>query len=190
MKEFFKNVNIVKTITASVLIILGLCLICLPNATLLTLCYLTGGIILFFGICSIVNYFLYGVEPFGFMGGVIALAIGGLIIGLAPQITSAQIFSLTVGIVMLLNGLLKIQNSMDYRRFGVKNWWIYMIYATILVVFSIVLLVNPFHGQRILLIFLGVVLLVDGIFKLITIFLIKNKIKNLKSKNEENIIDI
>lgn len=190
MKDIFRRINFVKIVVASMLTILGLCLICIPNATLLTLCFLTGGVILFFGICSIVNHFVYGAEPLSFMTGIFCLAIGGVVVGLAPQITSPQVFSLIVGIVMLINGLFKVQNSINYRKFGVKNWWVYLIYSVVLVSFSIVLLANPFHGQRLFLIFLGVVLLVEGIFKFVTIFAIKNKLKILKEKKDENIIDI
>lgn len=172
------------------LIVLGICLICVPTATLLTVCYVFGGFILFFGICSIINYFLYGTEPFGFLNGICEIAIGSLVMAFAPQITSPQVFAIFAGIILFFSGLFRIQNSMDYRRFGAKYWWLYMIYGILIFVFSIVLMAYPFTVQRVALIFLGVVLLVDGIMKLISMFVVKDKLKKFRERKDEDVIII
>lgn len=190
MKEFFKKVNVFNGIISLLLISLGICFVCVPSSTILTLCYIFGAFIMFFGICGIVSYFFYGLEPFGFMNGICELVVGTLIFAFAPQITSPQVFSVLVGVVLLFSGLVKMQNSMDYRRFGLKNWWLYMIYAATMVVASIVLMAYPFAGQKIALIFLGIVLIYDGIMKLVSMFVFKGKVNRFKKKLNEDVIII
>lgn len=188
MKELFKKINITSAVVSVLLICLGICFVCVPSATLLTLCYIVGAFIMFFGACGIVSYFLYGAEPFGFISGVAELVIGALVYVFAPQITSPQVFAIVAGVILLLSGLVKIQNSMDYRRYGFKDWWLYMIYATVLVVCSIVLMAYPFAGQKVALIFLGIVLILDGIMKMASMFIFKGKIRDIKNKLNEDVI--
>lgn len=190
MKEIFNKINIFKTVVACMLIVLGICLICVPTATLLTVCYMVGGFILAFGIFNTINYFVYKTEPFGFINGICELAIGSIVVVFAPQITSPQVFAIFAGIILLFSGLFRIQNSIDYKKFRIKNWWLYMVYGILLVVFSIVLMIYPFTIQKIALIFLGVVLVLDGIMKLISLFVVKDVVKSIKDKDEDNVIII
>lgn len=194
MKEFFNKlfnkINIFKTIVAFMLIILGICLICVPTATLLTVCYMVGGFILAFGIFNTINYFVYKTQPFSFINGICELSIGSIVIIFAPQITSPQTFAIFAGIILLFSGLFRIQNSIDYKKFNMKNWWLYMIYGILLVAFSIVLMIYPFTIQKFALIFLGVVLLIDGIMKLVSLLAVKDVVKSIKDSDEDNVIII
>ena len=83
---------------------------------------------------------------------------------------------------------------MDYRSYGFKYWWMNLIYSAILIVFSIVMMCYPFEAQRIFLIVFGVELIVDGIMELVSLFVLKGKIRRLKNKIKDeldgNIIDV
>ncbi len=194
MKELFKRYNIFKAVMSLVLIVLGVCLICIPNATLISICYFAAGFVVFYGICAVVNYFIYGLEPYGFIKGLCATTLGIVAIIFAPQIVSAKVFAVIIGIFLLVSGFIKIQTAMDYRSYGFKYWWMNLIYSAILIVFSIVMMCYPFEAQRIFLIVFGVELIVDGIMELVSLFVLKGKIRRLKNKIKDeldgNIIDV
>lgn len=194
MKELFKRYNIFKAIMSAVLIILGICLICIPNATLLSICYFAAGFVVFYGVCSVVNYFIYSIEPYGFIKGLCATTLGIVAIIFAPQIVSAHVFAVIVGIFLLVSGFVKIQTAMDYRSYGFKFWWTNLIYSAVLVVYSIVMMCYPFQAQRIFLIVFGVELVVDGIMEMVSLFVLKGKVRKLKNKIKDelngNIIDV
>ncbi len=190
MKEELKKFDLFLIAVSILFIGLGICLVAMPNGTLLTLIYIISTIILIYGMIVIADYFFYGYETFGFMKGVCSFVIGLLGIVFAPKIISSSVLALLVGAIMLVSGLLKAQNAMDCRRFGVKYWWSYLIYAIILVTLSIVMLANPFEAQSGLLIFMGIAFIVDGVCNLISMFVVKGKMKKAREIAEKDIIDI
>ncbi len=161
-------------------IALGICVICMPNETLLTFCYLVASLVIVAGVASIVNFFVYGFDPFGLMKGVSEVALGTIFVLLSPAFASPEIFSSIAGIVMLIAGILKVQNGVDAKRAYVKEWWTYLVYGIILLTFAIVLLCNPFGGQKALLICLGALLLIDAVFDVYVTIAVNTKINRVK----------
>ena len=197
MKNYFKNVKITSLILCLFYMFFGVSLIVWPNATKFTIISLVGALVAAHGIMSIVNYFVYGYEPFGFMTGCLNLTVGILCMITASTLANSGIFSLIFAILFIFSGLGKVQTSFDYRRLGSKYWWINSIFGTIVFVLGIVLLCNPFGSEKYLLIFLGVGVIIDSIAQIISIFVtahrikkIKHKVRDLFKKTDDNVIDM
>lgn len=185
--------NIVKKISwASVVfalleLSLGICLIALPNQTLLTFCYFLFSLVIVAGACSIVNYFFFGFEPFGFLKGVAEIVIGVACLPLANVLAEPRVFSVLVGVVMLLSGLFKMQTSMDARRAFAKEWWLYLVYGGLLVVLSIIMLCYPFESQNVFLIFMGALLSADAVCDIVVAIVVNAKIGKVKREIKKEI---
>lgn len=199
MKEFFKRTKITSIIFCLLYLMFGISLIVWPDTTKLTIIILLGSILILHGIINIVNYFIYGYEPFGFITGVINIAMGILICSCSNALASPTIFALIFGFTFIFNALGRLQNSFDYRRLGSKTWWLDSIFALIILALGITIICNPFASEKYLLLFLGISIICDSITHLITICVVSSKIKKVKHtisdlfKKEilnENVIDI
>ena len=199
MKEFIKRTKITSIVFCLLYLMFGISLIVWPNTTKLTIVILLGSLLILHGIINIVNYFLYGYEPFGFTTGIINIAMGILICCCANALSSPTVFALIFGFTFIFNALGRLQNSFDYRRFGSKTWWLDSIFALIILALGITIVTNPFASEKYLLIFLGISIICDSITHLITICVLSGKIKKVKHtisdlfKREispENVIDI
>ena len=70
-----------------------------------------------------------------------------------------------------MDGLLKIQISIDARAFGIRRWWLILLVALLAVVIGVLLVFRTAQSERLLMVFLGLSLLADGIMNLITVLL-------------------
>lgn len=198
MKEFFKKFKITSLALSLFYLIFGILLIAWPEFTKLAIFYVLASIILVHGVVSIVNYFLYGYEPFGFMSGVLNVTFGILLLSTAKAFASSALFAVTFGFVFVFRALGKMQNSFDYRRFGVKTWWINCIFSIIMLILGITVLIYPFASEKYLFIFLGVSVIIDSIMQIVTLFVISKRAKKVKhtmhgilhGEEDEKVIDV
>lgn len=197
MKEYFNNLKITSIIFGLIYLFFGLSLIIWQETAKVTMLVLFGVAIIVFGVMCIVNYFIYGFEPFGFFVGVINIVLGALTIVYAGDLSNAGVFAGVFAFVFMLSAIFKLQNSFVYRRFGVKNWWIETVFGVIMLVLSIVIICNPF-AESVLFTFLGVGIIADAIMQIIATFVIANKIKKIKhsfrelftTKNDDDVIEL
>ena len=66
---------------------------------------------------------------------------------------------------------MKIQISIDARAFGIRRWWLILLVALLAVVIGVLLVFRTAQSERLLMVFLGLSLLADGIMNLITVLL-------------------
>lgn len=180
MKEFFKKVKLTSLAFSVLYLLFGLSLILWPNATKATIISLFGAVVLVLGIVSCINYFIYGYEPFGFISGIVETTIGILILCCAKRLANAEIFAFIFGLMFVVSSLFKMQNSFDYRRYGVKTWWVDTVVSAITLALGIVILCNPFTSERVLLIVLGSFIILDAVGQLVDLFMVSNKTRKVK----------
>ena len=181
MKEKFKNFKLTSAIFSIFCIIFGILLVIFPEITKLTLLYVFGAGIIILGIIEIVNYFIYGYELFGFWFGIFDFIFGLLLISSVRILTELNILAFLFGTVFIFSALIKIQRSLNYKKFGAKNWWIETIFGTIFLLLGMIIIINPF-SETILNIFLGSCIIINGIMDLITLIMVTNKLKQIRHK--------
>ncbi len=181
MKEKFKNFKLTSAIFSIFCIIFGILLIIFPEITKLTLLYVFGAGIIILGIIEIVNYFIYGYELFGFWFGIFDFIFGLLLISSVRILTELNILAFLFGTVFIFSALIKIQRSLNYKKFGAKNWWVETIFGTIFLLLGMIIIINPF-SETILNIFLGSCIIINGIMDLITLIMVTNKLKQIRHK--------
>ena len=71
-----------------------------------------------------------------------------------------------LGIVVLADGLLKIQTSLDARRFGLQTWWLILVMAILAGIAGMLLMLRPSQSAQVLTGLMGISLLAEGILSL------------------------
>lgn len=149
----------------------GVLLIVKPEISLAAFGLFTGIVLIIFGIIKIVGYLSRDLYRLAFQYdlacGILVIALGIMVI-LEPNDVIDTI-CIAVGITFLMDGLLKIQISIDAKTFGIRQWWLILSVALLTVVIGVLLVFRTSGSVRALMVLLGISLLADGIMNLITV---------------------
>lgn len=167
---------------AFAMIILGLCLIIWPHISATVLCYLFGALILITGIVRIVCYIRRGVSAFFHY---YELPLGILDILLAVFFFSRSryvilVLPIVIGIMILVDSIFELQMAIDLRRLGLGRWWSMLVLSVLSILFSFLLVLNPFEGSVTLMVFIGLSLIVDGIQSLCSVIYASRYMKKVQ----------
>ncbi len=158
-------------ILSSLLCALGITLIAVPNFSISLLCWIGGILLILFGCVKIIGYVskdLYRLAfQFDLAFGILLISLG--IILLVRTDAMIHIICSLLGICILADALLKIQISIDSKKFGIRQWWMIFSAAIITSVIGFFLLLRPYESARMVMILLGISILAEGILNLITV---------------------
>ncbi len=160
-------------VLSSLMCAFGLTLIIWPDISLKVFALCAGITLIAFGVIKVVGYLSRDLYRLAFQYdlafGVLSIALG-LLVMLGPGDVIDTI-CIAVGLAFLMDGLLKIQISIDARAFGIRRWWLILLVALLAVVIGVLLVFRTAQSERLLMVFLGLSLLADGIMNLITVLL-------------------
>lgn len=155
-------------VISSILCGLGILVMAWPDFSAKALGTLCGAILVVFGIVRLAGYFskdLYRLAfQYDFVFGVLLILVGSVIL-IRPQ-GVVNLLSIGLGICFLADGLFKIRIAFDSRQFGIGSWWVTLSCAILTVLMSIVLMLRPGEGGRLLMVITGLSLLFEGILNL------------------------
>lgn len=158
---FLKKVRWVYLVSSLILVVLGI--LCLANPALIAgaLCYVAGVLLLIFGIAKVVRYFASRSALVDSLIVGVLLAMLGFILVTRPNQVLEMIF-IFIGILVLLDGVIKMKNSFDARTAGAKDWITLLVFSIIVMGFGVIIVANPFTGY-VPIIILGIAILTDGL---------------------------
>ena len=167
-------------ILSLLLCFIGLGLIINPDYSITVMGNAAGAAMIGFGIIKIIGYFSKDLYRLAFQYdlafGLLIICVGIMVI-LEPD-NIIDTLCVAIGIAALMDGFLKVQISIDAKSFGIKKWWLILTAALAAIVIGILLLFRTAQSARILVMFLGISLLCQGILNLITAILTVKIIKN------------
>lgn len=150
---------------------LGFLLVLVPGVSAELLCRIGGVLLILFGIVKIVGYFSKDLYRLAFQYdlafGILSIALGILFIIRSNVVV--HVVCIIAGICVLSDALLKIQISMDARKFGILQWWMILTVAIAAGLLGFLLVFRPSQSAQIIMVLLGISLLAEGILNLITI---------------------
>ena len=156
---------------ALIMIMLGVCVILKPDASLLTICYIIGAICIVFGIVKFISYFSkdsYGLAfQFDFALGIFSLVLG-ILLCIHPG-NMIVLVQFVTGLFILIDSVFKFQTSLDAKRFGMQRWWTILAVAMLSAAAGLLLVLNPFGSARALMILLGITLAAGGVQNLFVV---------------------
>lgn len=158
---------------SSLMCVFGLTIMIWPDISLKVFALCAGITLIAFGVIKVVGYLSRDLYRLAFQYdlafGVLSIALG-LLVMLRPG-NVIDTICIAVGLTFLMDGLLKIQISIDARAFGIRQWWLILLVALLAVVIGVLLVFRTAQSARLLMVFLGLSLLTDGIMNLITVLL-------------------
>ena len=155
-------------VMAAIFCALGVFLVVNPQKAMEMLCILAGLLFIADGIIKIIGYFSRDFYCLAFqfdLGfGILMIAVGILI--LAKRESILHLIFVIFGLLILTDALLRLQMSVEAKKFGMKLWWGILVLAVITGIFGMILLIDPAGGARITVVFAGTAFLLEGILKL------------------------
>lgn len=182
-------------VTASIImIVLGAVLMLFPGLSMLTLCYLIGGLMIVFGITRLVGYFSKDLFRLAFQFD-LALGIFCLLAGIVILVHPNNIMRLLpviIGLFVVIDGAFKMQTAMDSRRFGLKRWYVILALAVLTCAFGLILIIDPFAGGEALMMLFGATMIVDGIQNLCVVLYTVKTVKQVRKDldGQDNTIEV
>ena len=163
--EWIKRAKSAYIAVSVIMVILGTVLMLNPGLSMLTLCYLIGGLMVIFGITRLVGYFSKDLFRLAFQFD-LALGIFCMLAGIVILVHPNNIMKLLpviIGLFVTIDGVFKMQTAIDSKRFGLKRWYAILVLAAVTCVFGLLLIIDPFAGGKALMIFFGATMMIDGI---------------------------
>ncbi len=168
---------------------LGVLLIVIPDPSVQWIGRIFGVVMIVFGLVKLVGYFsrdLFRLAfQYDFATGILMLLLGAMLL-LYPD-WMLSFFCTVLGILILADGLFKVQIALDARHFGITRWWGILCTAIFAGVCGGVLIFRPMQSVHVMMILLGIALLVEGILNLTTVLTAVKIIRHQKADEPDAI---
>lgn len=180
MKKNKKNFSL--SLSSSIIfVILGLFLFIKPNATITTISYIIGGILLILGIISIIRYFRsdFGINALDFdlVYGVL-VSIAGLYLIIKPTLL-AVIFPTILGIWIIVNSVTKFQYSLLLKKLNKSDFKYTLIISLLTFIWGLILLINPLKTVLRVTQIIGIFIIIYAVLDIIDNFILNRNKEDL-----------
>ena len=189
MKEKWKQFRLWAIMMSICMLVLGVLTIIWPRISAVAVCYILGAVCIGTGIYEIVRYFKLGFVGLFFRYD-LALGIFSILAGILLVIHplgAAAFLPIVVGIYIVMGSIFDIQVSVEMRRIGIGNWVLSLVLGIIGTIFAFFLILNPFDGISVLMIYIGISLIIGIIQNLYIIHCISSAVK---ASRNDTIIDV
>lgn len=156
----------------------GISLLLHPETSAVVICKGMGILLAVCGVFKICGYLsedLYRLAfQFDLAGGILAVIMGCLMLFRSDSVL--RFLNLVLGIVVLVDGLLKIQTALDARRFGLERWWLIGAAAVLASILGLLIIIDPFESAGVAgaMMLVGATLIIEGLLNLyVAVFTIK-----------------
>lgn len=171
-----RSVTLMKTakigylVLSVLLCVMGILVILHPEASMDTFGILSGVMLIAFGAIKLIGYFSKDLFRLAFendlSSGILMLVLGSNL--LLHTERSLTFFCTVLGILILTDGLVKVQISVEARPFGIRQWRLLLVFAIATACFGCVLIFRPDPQMQVMIQMLGISLILDGILNIIT----------------------
>ncbi|MCD8338302.1 MAG: DUF308 domain-containing protein [Lachnospiraceae bacterium] len=155
-------------VIALIICVLGIGLLVHPTYPIDILIRTLGLVFIADGIIKMIGYFskdFYCLAfQYDFAFGILMVALG-LVILIRGE-NYSQLLYAVLGLIILMDALLRIQMSLDARKFGLGLWWRILIISILTGVFGMILVIDPFDGEGVTMTLTGMAVLLEGLLNL------------------------
>ena len=187
MNKIFKS----SILGALALVVLGILLIFESEATIVTISYVIGGILVAIGVLALLKFYKEVKENddtgMDLVYGIISIILGIVVISNPKAV--ASIIPIIMGLLIILNSGTKLQYSIELKKNNNNLWKSTMILSLISTLCGVLLIFNPFKGAAFLTRLIGFLILLFAILDIISTIAIKNTVKKIKTAINDGIED-
>lgn len=162
------KVKLIQILQAAGYVLLGLVLVIRPDMSVKMICYGCGICAVAYGLLHMLQYRRNETR------GRLALGVTFFALGVFCLITPQTVVSFLpflLGVVLILDGIGKIQRALDLRVLDFSGWVRLLVFGLILLGLGALLLFNPFGAVKMSMMFFGICLIGDGALDLLFLFL-------------------
>ena len=172
-----KNLSII-TIVAS--FVMGLVLLIWPNQSISIVSIITGATMIVLGVVSWISYFAKEKSVLLASAGTISLIVGIIVCVKYQSIIAILLF--LFGVFITLSGAVDLITSFYSKANGLGSWGVSSLLSIAVLIFGIVIMVNPTRTSTALVRLVGVGLLVYAVVDLVTFIQVKKAAKEIKEE--------
>ena len=189
MKKQFDKILKTSLLSWRVFIVLGIFLILKAELTLRIISYVVGGTLLL-AIIPLAKQ-LFAKETnyvnLAFISQVF-MVVAGIIIILNTELI-ASIIPILIGILMLVNGISKLQFAYLLKANHVKNWTFTLVLSIFILAGGILFLTNPFKGAVTITKLIGIFMVVYSVIDMIDFLVIHKEMQHFDANENLTVID-
>lgn len=182
MTAFLNTVRSNIVVQAVLFLVIGVVLLLMPDITLVMAVYAVGAIFALSGVASLINYFRTdnAIErsPSVLTAGIFFLIIAAIMF-VFPEVI-AGVFSVALGVILVLCGIVNAVRSLDMRGLQGNAWIPFLVLSIITVIGGVVVIWNPFDTTVLFVMVLGTLFIINGVSDL----LIELSMRRLPSPSE------
>lgn len=192
MKTLIPNFIKASIISSLLLIALGILLIVRSEATIMTISYVIGGVLIAIGVLAEIGFLKENKNnitktDMDVIYGIVSIILGIVVINNPEAI--ASIIPLVIGIIIIVNSAVKLQYSLELKKEKNDLWLSTLILSIVMLVCGVVLIFNPFAGAVLLTKIVGVFILVYAVLDLLSTFFIRNTLKKFQEAVKEEVTE-
>lgn len=187
MNKFFRS----SLITSVFLLILGGLLIFESEATILSISYIIGGVLIALGVVAIIRYILSSrkgmASELDIIYGIVTIILGAIIISNPKAL--ASIIPVVLGICIVISSATKLQYAFELKKDNNSLWIMTMVVALVSALCGVALIFNPFQGAQMITQIVGIFIMIYAVLDIISTVTIKRNVNTIKNAIESTIKD-
>ena len=193
-----KKIKMYTLLVSLLYVIMGIIMVLNPGFILDAVNYIVGILVLLYGVIYVARFLgrsaLNTLTKFSLLAGLLCITFGIYIL-LNPTLLSS-IIPFAAGMLLLVDGLGKLRDSLAFKKAGYQHWWLGLVISILFVGFGIYMILNAFNVSKLVVRVIGIVLIADAISDLWTYFCYKKYApkkeirKEIEDVKEANIIEV
>lgn len=188
MSQKIKQLSGVSIVSWLLLLSLGFFLFFQAEMTLLVISYTIGLTLLISGMIPIMRELISKNNEYLSISFITSIfsTIAGLIILLNHKLI-VSIIPLLIGIILMINGIYKLQISLFLKKQNYKKWSLHFIFAITILLCGILFVINPFSGAKAITETFGIFIIIYTICDIVGYFVLRKTFKNITVVEKDNI---
>ena len=183
-----RTIAIDNTIMAVLAIIMGIVLVAVPASSGAVICMISGVLLICAGIVAMAGVFIYGpfLSGYSMVMGIALVMCGLLCITQAPLVMG--LLTIIFGIFIVVDAATSLVDGIYCTRSHVKGGMLLIVLSVILLVLGVLVVFGPVET---VVVFLGWVLIIDGVFDIVAMIAFGKRIRKAKRAfYTDDIIDL
>lgn len=182
MKNIINKIFKSSILGAIALLVLGILLIFESEATIVTISYVIGGVLVAIGVLALLKFYKEVKDNqdtgMDLVYGIISVVLGIIVISNPKAV--ASIIPIVMGLIIIINSGTKLQYSIELKKNNNNLWKSTMILSLISTLCGVLLIFNPFKGAAFLTRLIGFLILLYAVLDIISTITIKSTVKKIK----------
>lgn len=187
MKKFFRS----SIITSLILIGLGMLLIFQSEATIISIAYVIGGILIAIGVLAVIKFVKNTnnelKSELDIVYGIVSVILGIIVIKNPEAI--ASVIPVIIGISIIISSATKLQYAFELKANGNGLWKTTMVISIISTLCGITLLFNPFKALAYFTKMVGIFIVIYAVLDMISTYTIKRNVRIFHNSVNEGVAE-